>query len=323
MRDDELGPGGVHEPVIPAENTRCRRCGGLLGMGQAMLLRAEAGQVDQIPQDPLGLLESSLQRHMDEMASDPARVLETHQEQMGRSRSDNVHPLKRLLRRLQRILKGPSPVGHSGYSRLNGDMFCSTCGEKSVGGRAVTYSDEDKGEGHIDLPRLVADAAFPVYGLKGSPLGLRLEGIGWSGKGNGNPVDRVTLTYVAAVPKGVLQAIELSQHADTTGILVESRGSRELNAIVSLVTSHGSEELRREYLRRGNIHRDWNLARISSTERRRLTVEVDGAPGEVNWPSGGSRNRWFWPTSCETAIRSWLRRSASRMYGCSAYSRRW
>ena len=45
--------------------------------------------------------------------------------------------------------------------------------------------------------------------------------------------------------------------------------------------SHGSEELRREYQRRGNIHRDWNLARISSAERRRLNVGVDGAPGEV------------------------------------------
>ena len=131
------------------------------------------------------------------------------------------------------------------------------------------------------MPRLVADAAFPVYGLKGSPLGLRLEGVGWSGKGNGNPVDRVKLTYVATGPKGAQQGIELRQHADTTGVSNESRLSRELNAILSLVTSHGSEELRREYRRRGNIHRDWNLARISSAERRRLTVEVDGAPGEV------------------------------------------
>ena len=41
------------------------------------------------------------------------------------------------------------------------------------------------------------------------------------------------------------------------------------------------KQLRREYLRRGNIHRDWNLSRISSAERRRLTVEVDGAPADV------------------------------------------
>ena len=127
----------------------------------------------------------------------------------------------------------------------------------------------------------MADAAFPVYGLKGSPLGLRLEDVGWSSKGNGRNVDRVTLTYVAGGPKGAQQAIELSQHADTTGVSNESRLSRELDAILILVKSHGSEKLRREYQRRGNIHRDWNLARISSAERRRLTVEVDGAPADV------------------------------------------
>ena len=208
------------------------------------------------------------------------------------------------------MLKGPSPAGHFGYVAFKGDMFCRTCGEKSVEGRAVTYSHKDtfnilkrllywlnkkclfvafltrksryeNEEGFIDLLRLVADAAFSVYGLKGSPLGLRLEGVGWSSKGNGRTVDRVTLTYVAAGPKGAQQAIELSQHADTTGVSAESRVSRELNAIVSLVKSHGWEQLRREYLRRGNIHRDWNLARISSAERRRLNVGVDGAPCEV------------------------------------------
>ena len=189
----------MHEPVIPAENTRCHRCGGLLEM------RVDPDQMVCPPQDILDLVESSLQRHMDEMASDPARVLERLREQMGRSRSDNVHPLKRLLLRLRRMLKGPSPAGYFGYRRFNGDMFCRTCGEKSVGGRAGRswYSHEDTGnvlkrllywlkrkclfvafltrksryeneEGLIDLPSLLADAAFPVYGLKGSPLGLRL-----------------------------------------------------------------------------------------------------------------------------------------------------
>ena len=294
----------MHEPVIPAENTRCRRCGGLLEM------RVDPDQMVCPPQDILDLVESSLQQHRDEMASDPARVLERLREHMDRSRSENVHPLKRLLLRLRRMLKGPAPVGYFGYARLNGDMFCRTCGEKSVEGRAVTHSRKDNGNvlkrllyrlkerrlfvaalrrnasyetvtGLIDLSRMVADAAIPVYGLKSSPLGLRLEGVGWSSKGNGRTVDRVTLTYFATGPKGAQQAIELSQHADTTGVSAESRVSRELNAIVSLVKSHGSEQLRREYLRRGNIHRDWNLARISSAEHRRLNVGVDGAPGEV------------------------------------------
>ena len=287
-----------------ARNTRCRICGGLLEM------REDPDRIVCPPRDILDLVEASLQRHTDEMASDPARVLERLREQMDRSRSENVHPLKRILLRLRRMLRGPAPVGHFGYARFNGDMFCRTCGEKSVEGRAVTHSHEDTGNvlkrllyqlkerrlfvaalrrnasyetvtGLIDLSRMVADAAFPVYGLKRSPLGLRLEDVGWSSKGNGRTVDRVTLTYFATGPKGAQQAIELSQHADTTGVSAESRGSRELNAIVSLVKSHGSEQLRREYQRRGNIHRDWNLARISSAERRRLNVGVDGAPGEV------------------------------------------
>ena len=342
MRDDELCPGGVmyDEPIIPTDNTRCHRCGGLLEM------RVDPDQIVCPPQDILDLVESSLQGHMDEMASDPARVLEKLREQMGQSRSDNVHLLKRLLLRLRRMLKGPSPVGHFGYSRLNGDMFCSTCGEKSVEGRAVTYAHEDNGNvlkrllyrlkerrlfvaalrrnsscksvsGHIDLPRLVADAAFPVYGFKGSPLGLRLEGVVWSGKGNGRTVDRVPLSYVATGPKGAQQAIELSQHADTTGVSNESRLSRELNAILSLVTSHGSEELRREYRRRGNIHRDWNLARISRAERRRLTVKVDGAPSEVELA--------FWWEPEPVVLAHIMRDSDSILAtsnGCSAYSRR-
>ena len=127
----------MHEPVIPAESTRCRRCGGLLEM------REDPDQIVCPPQNILDLVESSLQQHTDEMPSDPARVLERLREQMGRSRSDNVHPLKRLLLRLRRMLKGPAPVGYFGYARLSGDMFCRTCGEKSVGGRAVTYSHKD------------------------------------------------------------------------------------------------------------------------------------------------------------------------------------
>ena len=294
----------MHEPVIQAENTRCRRCGGLLEM------REDPDRIVCPPKDIRDLIESSLRRGTDELASDQAHVQEQLQEQMDRWRRDNVHPLRRLLLRVRRMLKGPSPAGHFGYTAFKGDMFCRTCGEKSVEGRAVTYSHDDTGnvlkkllywlkkrrlfvafltrksryeneEGLIDLPRLVAHAAFPVYGLKGSPLGLCLEGIGWSSKGNGRTVDRVTLTYFATGPKGAQQAIELSQHADTTGVSNESRLSRELLAILNLVKSHGSEELRREYQRRGNIHRDWNLARISSAERRRLTVEVDGAPADV------------------------------------------
>ena len=109
-----------------ARNTRCRRCGGLLEM------REDPDQIVCPPRDILDLVEASLQRHTDEMASDPARVLERLREQMDRSRSENVHPLKRILLRLRRMLKGPAPVGHFGYAAFKGDMFCRTCGEKSI-----------------------------------------------------------------------------------------------------------------------------------------------------------------------------------------------
>ena len=58
----------------------------------------------------------------------------------------------------------------------------------------------------------------------------------------------------------------------------EGRILSELNAITSLVSSYGTRELRREYLRRGNVHRDWNLERIARTPRRRLTLHARGAP---------------------------------------------
>ena len=114
MADNQ--PDGFAE--AQARNTRCRRCGGLLEM------RVDPDQMVCPPQDILDLVESSSQQRRDEMASDPARVLERLREHMDRSRSENVHPLKRLLLRLRRMLKGPSPAGHFGYARFKGDMFC-------------------------------------------------------------------------------------------------------------------------------------------------------------------------------------------------------
>ncbi len=79
--------------------------------------------------------------------------------------------------------------------------------------------------------------------------------------------------------------MELHQGVDIIGESAEERLFTELRAITGLVRCHSSEELRQEYLRKGNIHRDWNLAGISRTERRRFTFNVsgnvNGAPVEV------------------------------------------
>ena len=114
MADNQ--PDGFAE--AQARNTRCRRCGGLLKLNPGNLLRSDLDQVVWPPQDIRDLIESSLRRGTDEVASDQARVLERLREHMDRSRSDNVHPLNRLLLRVRRMLKGPSPVGYFGYARL-------------------------------------------------------------------------------------------------------------------------------------------------------------------------------------------------------------
>ena len=46
----------------------------------------------------------------------------------------------------------------------------------------------------------------------------------------------------------------------------------ELYAVKSVVFSDGSEVMRREYLRRGNIHPDWNLDGIGRTSRRQCRL---------------------------------------------------
>ena len=43
---------------------------------------------------------------------------------------------------------------------------------------------------------------------------------------------------------------------------------------------YGSEALKNEYLRRGNIHRDWHMDRIIRNRRRGWTINADGAAVE-------------------------------------------
>ena len=195
----------------------------------------------------------------------------------------------RLLRRLRRGASGPRE-GWYGYAPLSDDersyeTFCQRCGEHSTGGRATTYhaggAPYEDAEGRIDMPRLLASAAFAVYGLNGSPLGLGLRSVGWGTGGGRRTVDHVSFTYAAEGPGGRRRAVELSQGIDVAGTSAEGRLLEEMRQVVSLVMGHGSEELRQEYLRRGNVHRDWNLERMGRTERRRLTITIDGAPIEA------------------------------------------
>ena len=126
-------------------------------------------------------------------------------------------------------------------------------------------------------PRLLADATFAVYGLKGNPLGLRLSNLDWSG---GNP-GRVSLRYTAGEPGNPQPALDLHQGAGLTQESPEERLLTELQAVVSLVLACSPIEQREFYLDRRNVHRDWNLDHLRRAQRRSVTIQIDGEPTSV------------------------------------------
>ena len=79
-------------------------------------------------------------------------------------------------------------------------------------------------------------APFPVYGLQGRPMGLRLKNPGWGGKGSPMVIDSIHLGYVAGHPSRPEKAVDITQ-----GPAVDS-GMDELGAIRSLVHNYVSEE---------------------------------------------------------------------------------
>ena len=137
--------------------------------------------------------------------------------------------------------------------------------------------------GNINIPLLLSRVRFPVYGLRGERSGLRLRELSWVGQGNGRRIDRVRFLYAASGEGGPERAIALTQGVEVGDATAADRLFSELQAIVGLVTSHGSEALRREYRRSGNVHRDWNLVGLHSAGKRRLNVTIGGRPMEVEF----------------------------------------
>ena len=194
----------MHEPVGAEQNTRCHRCGGVLGMGTTMLYRLEPD-------------------HADELANDPVRMLESLRRQLGRRRPVSDHPLKRLLLRLKWILKGPFMGVHLHQRTDDINTFCQRCGTHSFMESTYPYDSitdnfpqsplsrlrwslarrrkpfEDAGR-QVDLSRFLARIGVPVYGIKGGPLGMRLREVEFGGRENGYGVGRVSFFFVGVDP---------------------------------------------------------------------------------------------------------------------------
>ena len=223
---------------VSVANSRCHRCGTLLGFGSTMLYRMDPGEAAQNSTDHQGILE-------------------------------------RLRQQLVQRSSGS-------------ETFCRRCGVQSVGvtGFAASGSPRrryEDAEGRIDIPRLLAAADSVIYGLNGCPLGLALQDLNWNSRGIRQTVGLVRIGYVGEGPAAAQRAIEVIQGITLREDSNADRLLTELRAIVNIVMSYGSEEIRREYRRRGNIHGDWNTLRLSISDRRRITIEVDRAPVEVEF----------------------------------------
>ena len=102
-------------------------------------------------------------------------------------------------------------------------------------------------------------------------------------------VGRLRFRYASGETDGPQHAVELVQGADAADEAASGVPLTELEAIVDRVEHHGSAKPSQEYRWAGNIHRDWNLARIAAIERRRLTLNIGGRPaGSGSCPPVGT-----------------------------------
>ena len=240
----------MNERPVAKVNTRCHRCGGELGFGKV----------------PLTRMDPALEKLV---LTDPAKAMKS---------------LEVVLARL------PDSF----------DIFCQTCREPSPGFfptarspsrqesgdrgsaapvRSLFWPGEDDGsEIAVGIDGLIDSVTFLVYGLKGRPGGLEY---GYSGLVKRGREGQVRLRYTGVGEDGVQRGVELRQGRGVLGDDPDDRLTEELGIIAELVWDVGRERLRREYLRSGNIHRDWNLARLGLAERKVVTLRVNGGPLEV------------------------------------------
>ncbi len=142
-------------------------------------------------------------------------------------------------------------------------------------------------DGQLSLAKLVAAVPFPVYGLKGRPLGLRLRSPGWGSHGTPTIKD-IHFGYVAGHPSQPDKAVHIDQGLnveddtaapDAVGNL--RRAMEDLSAVENIVRNYASKERREAYFYQGDFHRDWNQERLQKTPRQQAIVHVGGMDVDV------------------------------------------
>ena len=147
------------------------------------------------------------------------------------------------------------------------------------------FVDSDK---RLILARIIAEVPFPVYGLLGRPIGLRLRSPGY-GSLNGR-ISKISLGYVSGDPTEPNKAIELEQFTGD-GYLHHESGISNLMKITSLIANYSPRGRSETGPFQGDFHKDWNIERIESTPRQQATVRVNGTDVEARFISWDTPHR--------------------------------
>ncbi len=200
-------------------------------------------------------------------------------------------------------------------------MVCPECGTRSGGGRTVrsTHGHPSRNpvtqflskikhrrqaawltdalrmreqfvdaDGRLDLAKLLETAPFPVYGLKGRPLGLRLRSPGRGSSGSGDAaVIRITLGYVSGDPYDPEKAVEIEQgiaEQDAASQGLHRGGAHsDLSSIRSLIANYAPRKLRETDPFFRDFHRDWNIKLLEHTAWQQAALRVNGSDIEARF----------------------------------------
>jgi len=140
---------------------------------------------------------------------------------------------------------------------------------RTVPRRQGLFVDTD---GRVSLAKLLDAAPFPVFGLKGKPLGLRLRSPG--GGSSGTPeIREINFGYVRGAVFEPNAAIQLVQ-----GLRLKDPGEEHspLRVIESLLRNYAPQVQRTSWIERGDFHARWNLQRIAEASYDQAEIDVGG-----------------------------------------------
>ena len=173
-------------------NTRCHRCGGLLGMGRTVLsYRVEPSDANRIVTATDAISELTRRRGWYVRIGN---YTETFCQKCGEPSYG--------------VMSTPWHRFHSAIAITSPRIAGVLNAAKAFLRRRPSF--EDAG-GNINIPLLLSRVRFPVYGLRGERSGLRLRELSWVGQGNGRSIGRVRFLYAASGEGGPERAIALTQ----------------------------------------------------------------------------------------------------------------